>query len=923
MSIKYWAWFCTAVLAMALCASVEAISSAVNISTRLAVQTGNNVGIAGFIIVGNGQKKVCIRALGPTMSSVQGVLADPKLDVYDKTGTLIASNDNWRTSQQDEIIAAGFAPNNDSESALIITLDPGPYTAIVRGTNNTTGVALIEVYDLDGANQSVRLGNISTRGNILTGDSVMIGGFIVSGDIPKRMIVRVRGASLTFNGVQIPGVIQDPGLLLFDGTGTQIAVNDNWRGAQEQEINATGFAPTDNREPAIVATLAPGNYTAIVWGSHNATGIGLIEAFDLDQPPQADGSTLFLADLRPQGSATTQGYGSATLRLSADGSSAIFSFQYSNLTGPITGMHIHGPADPGTSGGILFDVDAATPQPDGTYIWVITPVGGTSITDIIDAINSGRVYFNVHTAAYPSGEITGWFHLARGGQIAPTPTPAPPPPAGTPTPQDAGRFLSQATFGATDALITQVQQQGFDAFLNQQFTTPMSSHLAFVDNSGVEELSIEQTMDAWWTYAIAAPDQLRQRVAFALSEILVVSTEGNGTDDPIAMSTYMDVLVRDAFGNFRQLLEDVTLNPAMGNYLDMLGNDKSDPDAGTHPNENYAREIMQLFSIGLYRLNLDGTLSLDGEGFPVPTYSQSAVTGLAAVFTGWNFKGITNFYDPQENYRVPMVNYPSFHEPGPKSILSSVQILGGQTPQQELKIALDTIFNHPNVGPFFCRQLIQRLVTSNPSPGYVYRVASVFNNNGQGVRGDMRAVIRAILMDYDARGLAKTDPGAGHQKEPVIRLTNLMRAFHATSSDGTFSIWIPDEFGQEPLHSPTVFNFFLPDYQAPGAVALAGLRSPELQITTETTVAAVANRLLDAMWDSTYPLDYSQEMALANNPTALVDRLNYLLMAGRMSSDLRTLLINTVSQIPSYDPEERVFTAIYLVINGPDCALDN
>jgi uncharacterized protein (DUF1800 family) len=178
-------------------------------------------------------------------------------------------------------------------------------------------------------------------------------------------------------------------------------------------------------------------------------------------------------------------------------------------------------------------------------------------------------------------------------------------------------------------------------------------------------------------------------------------------------------------------------------------------------------------------------------------------------------------------------------------------------------------------------------------------------------------------MDYDARGSAKTDPGAGHQKEPVIRLTNLMRAFHASSEDGTFSIWIPDEFGQEPLHSPTVFNFFYPDYQAPGAVAQAGLRTPELQITTETTVAAVANRLLNVLWDSTYPLDYSQEMALANNPTALVDRLNYLLMAGRMSSDLRTLLINTITQMPSYDPEERVFTAVYLVINGPDCALDN
>jgi uncharacterized protein (DUF1800 family) len=276
-----------------------------------------------------------------------------------------------------------------------------------------------------------------------------------------------------------------------------------------------------------------------------------------------------------------------------------------------------------------------------------------------------------------------------------------------------------------------------------------------------------------------------------------------------------------------------------------------------------------------------------------------------------------------ENWRQPMMNFSDHHESMAKTILNGVVIPGAQTPEQDLKIALDTICNHPNVGPFLCRQLIQRLVTSNPSPGYVYRVASVFNNNGQGVRGDMKAVIRAILMDYDARGPAKTDPGAGHEREPVIRLTTLMRAFKATSSNGTFSISIPETFGQEPLHSPTVFNFFSPDYEAAGAVAQAGLRSPEMQITTETTIVGVANRLLDAMQDSTYPLDFSRELSLATDPATLTERLNMLLMGGSMSPELRALLINTISQIPVDDPNERVFTAVYLIINGPDFAIDH
>jgi uncharacterized protein (DUF1800 family) len=907
-------------------ASAHAISSVVNISTRMVVETGDNVLIGGFIVYGTGQKTVAVRAIGPSLP-LQGTLSDPVLELHDGSGALVATNDNWRSSQQTAIIAAGLAPSDDRESALIATVGTGNYTVIVRGANNGTGVALVEVYDLDPGTPTSRLANISTRGHILAGDNVMIGGFIIRGDDPKRVIIRDRGPSLNLSGAPLAGRLMDPTLELHDGGGALMVANDNWRSSQQAEIDASTLAPTDDREPAIVATLAPGSYTAVARGANNTTGIALIEMYDLDQPPQADGSTLYLATLRAQGTVNSQGSGTASLRLSGDETSAIFSFEFSNLTGPVTGMHIHA-----ADGTILFDVDKAIPQPDGSYIWVFTPVGSFTVADIIAMLRAGQLYFNIHTAAYPSGEIKGFLQFTTGAQIAPVPTPAPPLPTGTPTVADANRFLSQATFGPTDALITTVQGQGFDAFLSQQFTAPVSSHLAFVDAAGVNPPTITQTNDAWWTYAISAPDQLRQRVAFALSEILVVSNSAkNLGNQPGALPAYYDVLVNGAFGNFRQLLENITLNPAMGSFLDMLKNDKANASGTRLPNENYAREIMQLFSIGLYHLNLDGSLTLSSAGLPIPTYDQGAILGTAAVFTGWTYAQTTNppVFNPPADWRNPMVNVASHHSTDAKTILNGVLLPAGQTAAQDFSTTLDTIFNHPNVGPFVCRQLIQRLVTSNPSPGYLYRVTAVFNNNGQGVRGDLKAVVRAILMDYDARGSAGTTQGAGHEREPVIRLTNLLRAFGASSPDGKFSVRNANtSFFQEAMHSPTVFNFFEPDYSAPGAIEAAGLKSPEFEITTETTVVTIANYLNTAIYGTLGPssdritLNLAGEQALAANPSQLVDHLSSLLLANNMSTAMRDILINAITQIPSSNPAERAKTAIYLVINSPEFTID-
>ncbi|MDQ6622579.1 MAG: DUF1800 family protein, partial [Verrucomicrobiota bacterium] len=838
------------------------------------------------------------------------------------------------------LINAGYAPTNDLESALITTVGPGAYTAIVRVVNGTSGVGLVEVFDLDPPGASARLGNISARGNVLTDDNVMIGGFIVSGDVSKKMLMRVRGPSLYLNGVLIPGSLLDPNLELHDGNGAIIASNDNWRGPQEAEINASTLAPTDDREPAIIATLPQGPFTAIVRGTKGTTGIALLEMYDLDQPPQADGSTLFISQLRAQNGSGSLGSGTATLRLAADEKSAIVAYNFSNLSGPLTGIHVHA-----SDGSILFDLDQAMPQPDGSYIWVFAPVGNRSVADIVALIKAGSTYLNLHTAAHPTGEIKGFFNLSTGAQVAPEPTPPPPLASGTPSPTDAARFLSQATFGATDAQITKVQTQGFDGYLNEQFAATPSSHLAFVDaavaalptpapSATPNQPTITQTNDAWWTYAVAATDQLRQRVAFALSEVMVVSLNSAGLGNkPYALPAYYDVLVKDAFANYRQLLEDVTLNPGMGAYLNMLQNDKANPAKGTLPNENYAREIMQLFSIGLYDLNLDGSLTLTAGGFPVPTYNQDAILGTAAAFTGWTYyqTGTPVFFPGagKQDWRDPMVNLASHHDTNAKEILNSVTLPPNQSAAQDLKMTLDTIFAHPNVGPFIALQLIQRLVTSNPSPGYVYRVASVFNNNGSGVRGDMKAVVRAVLMDYDARGPVRTGQGAGKQREPVVRLTSLLRAFNAASPDGKFSIRGADAaFDEEAMHSPTVFNFFSPDYEAPGAIAAAGLRSPEFQITTETTVVSTANYLRNAIYSYVGPssdkvtLNLSSEISLAADPTQLVDHLNTLLLAGSMSPEMRNIVISAVGQIPASNPTERARTAIYLVINSPEFAIE-
>jgi uncharacterized protein (DUF1800 family) len=486
-------------------------------------------------------------------------------------------------------------------------------------------------------------------------------------------------------------------------------------------------------------------------------------------------------------------------------------------------------------------------------------------------------------------------------------------------------------------LISQVQQSGYANFLNSQFSTSVTLTGPRVDAAIAAlqrgtDASYPLFQEAWWYTVVNAPDQLRQRVAFALSEIMVISANGkNLYGYPEALATYWDLLARDAFGNFRQLIEDVTLNPGMGDYLDMAHNDKPNPSKNTAPNENYARELMQLFTIGLYKLNQDGSQQFDGNNQPIPTYDQDVVEGYSHVFTGWYWyqTGTPTWGYVQPEYRHPMMAFSNHHDTGAKLILNGVTLPAGQTQAQDLKGGLDAIFNHPNVGPFVGKQLIQKLVTSNPSPAYISRVAAAFANNGQGVRGDMKAVLQAIFLDPEAR----TSTGSnsyGHEREPLVRLANVYRAFNASAASGKFIVNnVNFSFSQAPLYAPSVFNFFSPFYSQVGPIENAGLVAPEFQITTDAAVISSANKIRSEIYRQPNPnnpdaivLDLSAQTALASNPASLVDSLNILLMSGQMSSNMRSIVINAVSQISATNTLERAQTAVHLIVTSPEFVIE-
>ena len=508
--------------------------------------------------------------------------------------------------------------------------------------------------------------------------------------------------------------------------------------------------------------------------------------------------------------------------------------------------------------------------------------------------------------------------------------------------EDVSRFLTQATFGITGGGEVQtLNEQGYEAWLARQFALAAPSHMDYLaqqaqrtsNKKPVDEMAYEAIWQQW----LYSPAQLRARTSFALSQIFVISNIAPDLT-PTAMASYMDMLNRNAFGNYRQLLEEVTLHPAMGYFLNMIESEKENPDKGTHPNENYAREVLQLFSIGLVQLNLDGTPKKDTDGKTIPTYSEDVVKGFAKAFSGWSFGGRDTakpdqFQNGEENWAVPMQAWASKHSTAEKLLLDGKKIAPGQTPQQDLQAAIDSIFYHPNVGPFISRRLIQRLVSSNPSPAYVQRVATVFNDNGSGQRGDLKAVIQTILLDPEARDLvlAKSS-NFGKQREPVIRFANMLRALNATAASGHNAIHYLDNgdnaLGQSPLLAPSVFNFYSPDFKAPGAIATAGMNAPEFQITNETTVVGSLNffaRIIKegkyGTWgnsDSDLKFDYTLFDDVAGDAGALIDRVNVIFMNSAITASTRTSMMRAINSIDVKSKTERIKAALTLVAISPE-----
>jgi uncharacterized protein (DUF1800 family) len=509
---------------------------------------------------------------------------------------------------------------------------------------------------------------------------------------------------------------------------------------------------------------------------------------------------------------------------------------------------------------------------------------------------------------------------------------------------DARRLLGQASFGPTDASVAELMSLGREAWLASQFARSDSdfSGVPYVNPNAAEgcpagsrptcrrdNYTLFPVQVQFFANAINQPDQLRQRTALALSEILVVS--GNVIKLPNAMANYQRIFLRHSFGNFRDVLREVTLSPAMGRYLNMANNDKPNPAKGIQPNENYAREVLQLFTIGLWQLNPDGSQKLDGQGQPIPSYDQDTVEGFAHAFTGWTYAprpGATrNRFGNPSYYDAPMIAFEDHHDTGSKKLLNGVVLPGGQSARADLEAALDNIFNHPNVGPFIGRQLIQQLVTANPSPAYVERVTQAFNAKP---RGDMKAVLRAILTDTEALNPAQPSR-FGKLREPIVQLTHLLRALGG-SSDG---VWLRAQAAAlgQPVYSPaTVFNFFPPDYDLPDNPSLDGPAFGVFNASAAFKLSGVLATALNGKGVAADPsvpgaigthIDLSRWQALAATPATLVAQINRLLFAGRASAALQAALLKAAQIAPANKPLERAKAALFLAAMSPEYLVEN
>ncbi len=530
----------------------------------------------------------------------------------------------------------------------------------------------------------------------------------------------------------------------------------------------------------------------------------------------------------------------------------------------------------------------------------------------------------------------------------------------------ASRFLYQATLGYDLREVERTAAMGYDQWINEQMTIPPSLMLVKLDEviresinwhylNGGDSSEVPNYFSSlhfnysWWDLNLKNKDLLRQRVALALSELLVISANSDLGGFGNAMCSYYDIFIRNAFGNYFDILKEVTYHPSMGVYLSHLNNPKTNVAENIRPDENYAREIMQLFTIGLFELNMDGTLRKDGAGNAIPTYTQRDIQELAKIFTGMSFSRLrmnpnggtldTSFFpnylylgDPTR----PMRMFDEYHEPGSKLLFGKYSTQWPQSGDEDIEEALRLLFNHPNVPPFVCKQLIQRLVKSNPSPSYVSRVARVFVNDGKGVRGNMAAVLRAILLDDEARTCEwLEDEHNGQLREPILRYSHFVHAvgveqYYNRYYNSSYEFF--DNTGQIPLHSPSVFNFYMPSFQPKGNITAENLVAPEFQIYNSKTSIGFMNMVNNWIYDyvmyswidkDPYTVLVIDELKnLAREPEVLLNRIDLMLTHGNMSEGTRNIIRNVVSRMTTGDyRNDRVRLALYLTMVSPDYAI--
>jgi uncharacterized protein (DUF1800 family) len=715
-------------------------------------------------------------------------------------------------------------------------------------------------------------------------------------------------------------------------------------------------------EPQESVTITLQNGNGYLLGSPVEASVSIDDAADV----------LYIAQLRSVAGMQSAGRGIAALRKSGNSLTSKFSLSYGGLSAAQTSAEIYFSTNQGAGGTTVLTLPLGQVP---ALTWDFSAAGGMSREEILEALAQGNLWVRVNSTAAAGAEIIGQLLATPAWQNMPPLEDVPPAPSHANNVAEAARFLTQATFGPTETELANLTGNAYAPWIDQQIALPPSYHRAAVvaranewrargDTSGGWQGPLNEI---WWQRSLTAPDQLRQRMALALSQIFVISQFGALDGDHEGVTIYFDMLLENAFGNYRDLLEDVTLSPMMGTYLSMMRNRKPDALTGHEPDENYAREVMQLFSVGLSKVHLDGTLMLDAEGMPLPTYTQDETVGLAHIFTGWGPHyddanpprwSDSNNIAPRNDWFLygydslrPMSFYQDFHDTNERVILGGHVIAASADGVDRMRQALDALFQHPNTAPFIAKQLIQKLITSNPSPGYVARVASVFNNNGSGVRGDLGATIKAVLLDYEARALApRQSYSYGKPSEPLLRVARALRVLPGNlPKPADPNYYINLQYGmpeQAPLLSPSVFNFFQPGYSNPGTIARAGLLSPEFQVFAETNALRQANFNLSmiswgiwtpetipaGMGNYRYSVNYNPLVALLNTPglttlqaqAKLIDYLDERFLFGQMSPQLRANITNTFAALPGWfdftseRQAARAQVALYLVLNSPE-----